>query len=603
MAEEKLAMRSEVPVEETWDLTLLYKTEEDMYKDLEAMKTIASDLVKNYKGKLDNAKAVNDCLDLYREFLKKEGLVGTYVSLSADVDHNTGSLQERLGRVEYEIISMIAELSFIKSEITLCDEKILAEASASTSANKGYLEDIIRDKKYMLSPETEKALAALSNTLRGGYSVYNTAKLADMKFDDFEADGKKYPLGYSLFEDNYEYEKNTAVRRAAFEAFSKKLRQYENVTAEAYNHCVTTEKTMATLRGYESVFDYLLYDQKVTREMYDRQIDIITEKLAPHMRKYAKLLQRIHKLPEMKFSDLKLTVDPDYAPAVSMAEAKKYCMEGLSILGPEYVAMVEEAFDNRWFDYANNQGKCTGGYCSSPYGAGNSYILLSFNQRMSDVFTMAHELGHAGHFRACNNAQSIFDTNVSTYFVESPSTMNELLMVHHLLKTSDDKRFKRFVLANMVSNTYYHNFVTHLLEAAYQREVYKIVDQGGTVTAETLNGLKRGVLEKFWGDAVDICDGAELTWMRQPHYYMGLYSYTYSAGLTIATEACARIEREGAPAVADWKEALKAGSTLTPMEFARKAGVDISTDAALLHTVETIGSYIDEIIRLTDELG
>ncbi len=153
-----------------------------------------------------------------------------------------------------------------------------------------------------------------------------------------------------------------------------------------------------------------------------------------------------------------------------------------------------------------------------------------------------------------------------------------------------------------MSNTYYHNFVTHLLEAAYQREVYKIVDAGGSVQADTLSALMRNTLEGFWGQDVEITEGAELTWMRQPHYYMGLYSYTYSAGLTVATQVCKRIEKEGAKAVEDWKKVLAAGSTLAPVELAALAGVDITTDEPLLDTIETIGGYIDEICALTEEL-
>ena len=270
-------------------------------------------------------------------------------------------------------------------------------------------------------------------------------------------------------------------------------------------------------------------------------------------------------------------------------------------MGEDYGNMIETAYKERWVDFAQNKGKSTGGFCASPYGKG-SFILLSWNERMSDVFTLAHELGHAGHFKACNSAQSIFDTNVSTYFVEAPSTMNELLLGHYLLKTSDDKRFRRWVLGAMIGNTYYHNFVTHLMEAAYQREVYQIVDAGGSVQAETLSGIMKETLQKFWGDAVELTEGAELTWMRQPHYYMGLYSYTYSAGLTIATEMCKRIEKEGQTAVEDWKKVLAAGSTKTPVELAALAGIDITTDEPLLDTIETIGSMIDEICELTEEL-
>ena len=175
-------------------------------------------------------------------------------------------------------------------------------------------------------------------------------------------------------------------------------------------------------------------------------------------------------------------------------------------------------------------------------------------------------------------------------------------MTNYLLKTSDDKRFRRWVLSAMVSNTYYHNFVTHLLEAAYQREVYKIVDAGGSVQVDTLSKLMKETLQKFWGDDVELTEGAELTWMRQPHYYMGLYSYTYSAGLTIATQVCKRIEKEGKVAVEDWKKVLAAGSTKTPVELAAMAGIDITTDQPLLDTIETIGAMIDEICELSKEL-
>ena len=355
---------------------------------------------------------------------------------------------------------------------------------------------------------------------------------------------------------------------------------------------------MATLRGFDSVFDSLLFPQKVSRELYDRQIDLIMEKLAPHMRKYARLIKKLHNLDKMTYADLKLPIDTDYSPKVTIEESKQYIEKGLSILGEDYVKMIQTAYKDRWVDFAQNQGKSTGGFCASPYGR-NSFILLSWNDRMSDVFTLAHELGHAGHFKACNNAQSIFDTQVSSYFVESPSTMNELLMGHYLLKTSDDERFRRWVLSNMVSNTYYHNFVTHLLEAAYQREVYKIVDAGGSVQADTLSGIMKDVLTKFWGDEVELTEGAELTWMRQPHYYMGLYSYTYSAGLTVATQVCKRIENEGNVAIEDWKKVLAAGSTKAPVELAAMAGIDITTDQPLIDTIETIGGMIDEICKLS----
>jgi len=597
----ELMKRKDVPAELTWDLTALYDDEAKWKADVEKVRRMAEEIEKTYKGKLATVENIQACLDQYRAWRELTSLVGSYSHLASEVDYGDAALQERSAAMSRLSARMSSRLSFIDSEIIEQDAALLREAIAQGGPNQPYLEDLLRQKPYQLQPETERVLAALRPATGAPYLIYNMAKLADMKFPSFQAGGEEYPLGYSLYEDNYAHDPRTEVRRTAFDVFSKKLREYENVTAAAYQANVQGEKILADQRGFQSVFDFLLFDQKADRSMYDRQIDLIMEKLAPHMRKYAKLLQKIHGLDRMTYADLKLPVDPGYVPPVSIEESKKYIVEGLSVMGEDYQEMVRAAYKDRWVDFAQNQGKSTGGFCSSPYGS-HSYILMTWHGQMSDVFTLAHELGHAGHFKRCNAAQSIFGTDVSSYFVEAPSTMNELLLAHYLLKTNPDKRFRRWVLSNMVGNTYYHNFVTHLLEAAYQREVYKIVDAGGGVQAETLDRLMRETLEKFWGDAVELTEGAELTWMRQPHYYMGLYSYTYSAGLTVATEVCKRIETEGQPAVEDWKRTLTAGGTRTPLELARMAGVDISTDGPLLDTIETIGGYIDEICRLTDEL-
>ena len=602
MAEE-LKDRKDVPAELTWDLSKIYATEEDMFRDAEKMEKLAQSMVEKYRGKLNTPENIEACVTEYRQVYELMTLTGNYCDLAVSVDYYNSYNQERLGKISRLSARIQSSLSFVKSEILEQDEEIIKKAIEISNGNNHFLEDILRDKPHALHPEAERVISALSQSIYSApYEIYNIAKLADMKFDPFTVNGKEYPLGYTLFEDDYEYEPDTDVRRAAFDAFSKKIREYENVTAAAYNTNVQTEKTMATLRGFDSVFDYLLFGQKVSRELYDRQINLITEKLAPHMRKYAKLIQKVHGLDKMTFADLKLPVDPGYAPEVTIEASREYIEKGLSVLGEDYVDMVHTAYEERWVDFAQNKGKSTGGFCANPYGK-NSFILMTWNNKMSDVFTLAHELGHAGHFKSCNSIQTIFDTDVSCYFVEAPSTMNELLMAHYLLKTSDDKRFRRWVLACMIGNTYYHNFVTHLMEAAYQREVYKLVDAGSSVQADTLSNIMRETLQKFWGDAVEINEGAELTWMRQPHYYMGLYSYTYSAGLTVATQMCKRIEKEGDDAIGDWKKVLAAGGTLAPVELAALAGIDITTDAPLLDTIETIGAMIDEICELTEELG
>ena len=597
----KLNARKDVPVRETWDLSLIFAAEADFEAAVEKTKTLAGTLEKTYKNALTTPESIAECLALYEELEILLYQTTSYTSLAVSVDYTDTEAQKKDAKMSALAAEIGSRLSFIESEIADAPEELIRAAMDKTERAKHYLAEILREKPHRLSAETEKVLAALSPVFNAPYDIYHMTKLADMKFGSFTVNGKEYPLGYSLFEDEYEYEADTDVRRAAFRAFSDKLREYENTTAATYNTYLTQQRIMAHQRGFADMFEADLFTDHVTREMYDRQIDLITEKLAPAMRKYARLIEKMNKLDRVTFADLKLPLDAEFDPRVTIDESREYVRSALSVLGQDYADMVDEAYDKRWIDFARNVGKETGGFCSSPYGC-NSYILLSWNNRMADVFTIAHELGHAGHFRLCNGAQSLFDTNVSGYLIEAPSTMNELLLAQDLLRKNTDKRFRRWVLSSLIGHTYYHNFVTHLREAWYQREAMNIIEQGGAVNAETLSGIFRKNLETFWGDAVELTEGCELTWMRQPHYYMGLYSYTYSAGLTLATQAALNIAAEGESAVARWRAMLEAGSTRDPLGLAAIAGIDLSTPDALEHTIAYISGVIDEIAALTEEI-
>lgn len=597
----KLNARKDVPVNETWDLSLIFAAEADFEAAVEKAKALADTLEKTYKNALTTPESIAECLALYEELEILLYQTTSYTSLAVSVDYTDTEAQKKDAKMTALAAEIGSRLSFIESEIADAPEELIRAAMDKTGRAKHYLAEILREKPHRLSAETEKVLAALSPVFNAPYDIYHMTKLADMKFGSFTVNGREYPLGYSLFEDEYEYEADTDVRRAAFRAFSDKLREYENTTAATYNTYLTQQRIMAKQRGFADMFEADLFTDHVTREMYDRQIDLITEKLAPAMRKYARLVGKMNKLDRVTFADLKLPLDAEFDPRVTIGESREYVRSALSVLGQDYADMVDEAYDKRWIDFARNVGKETGGFCSSPYGC-NSYILLSWNNRMADVFTIAHELGHAGHFRLCNGAQSLFDTNVSGYLIEAPSTMNELLLAQDLLRKNTDKRFRRWVLSSLIGHTYYHNFVTHLREAWYQREAMNIIEQGSAVNAETLSGIFRKNLETFWGDAVELTEGCELTWMRQPHYYMGLYSYTYSAGLTLATQAALNIAAEGESAVARWRAMLEAGSTRDPLGLAAIAGIDLSTPDALEHTIAYISGIIDEIAALTEEI-
>ncbi|MBO1263962.1 oligoendopeptidase F [Proteiniclasticum sp. SCR006] len=598
----RILLRNEVEEKRTWDLSAIYQSEDEVQEAMQELRVLTEKIVSEYKGNLINAENINTCLDEMRKVNVLSGLISSYRFLAVSVDMTNSENQSKSMEASNLLSKVKSRLSFVEGEILENDESVIEKAMEESEENRHYLEDLLREKPYALTIEVEKALATLAPVMNAPMSIYNKAKLQDMDFGTFEVDGKEYPLSFVLYENHYDYDNDMKVRRAAFEAFSKKLKDYEHTVAGVYQTQVQKEKAMADLKGFDSVIDYLLFDQKVTREMYDRQIDVIYEELAPHMRKYAKLLKKIHGIEKMTFNDLKLSVDPSYEPPITVEESKAYVKDGLKILGKDYAEMIDRAFQERWIDFVQNKGKSTGAFCSSPYGR-HPFILISWTERMREVFVLAHELGHAGHFYLSQQNQNIFDSRPSLYFIEAPSTMNEMIMANYLLKQNEEKRFRRWVLSSMISRTYYHNFVTHMLEAHYQREVYKIIDEGGSVHAKKLNELKRETLEKFWGEEVEINPGAENTWMRQQHYYKGLYPYTYSAGLTIATEVSKRILREGEAAVEDWKNVLKTGGKKNPVELAAMAKVDITTDQPLKNTIAYIGEIIDEIEKLTEELG
>lgn len=593
--------RNEVPVGETWNLNDLFSSEEAYLEAIEEVKQLVDTSAKQLPGTITDAKGAIAAIEATEKIQLKLVPIGTYASLSHSVDQTSTENQMRSAQFGSLAASIATKLSFVKSDLLALDEAILKEAQLLNPSYENYIKKLLVQKPHQLHPEAEKALAAFGATFDAPYELYNTTKLVDMNFPNFEVDGEQFPLSYNLFEGDWELETDTKKRRAAFDAFSSKLREYQHTTAKTYNTHLKIEKTDADLRGYETIYDALLESQQVDRSMYDRQIDLIMSELAPHMRRYAKLLQKTHELDKMTFADLKISLDPSYEPTITVEESRQYMKDGLAIMGEDYLKMIDRSFDERWIDFAQNAGKSTGAFCSSPYGV-HPYVLISWTSRMNEVFVLAHELGHAGHFYLANEAQNIYNARPSLYFIEAPSTMNEMLMANYLLQNSTDARFKRWVISSIISRTYYHNFVTHLLEAAYQRKVYDIIDAGGNVNAPKLNELKREVLEQFWGDTVEITEGAELTWMRQPHYYMGLYPYTYSAGLTISTQVSQRILNGDESAVGEWIEVLKAGGTKTPVELSKMAGVDITTEQPLRDTIAFIGNLVTQLEQLTEEL-
>lgn len=590
----QLPKRHELNINHTWDMSHLFKDETVYLASFDQIEKDVELFSVTYEHQLNSKEMIHGALNAYQDISARFSRLSAYSSLQSSADSISEDNQMRHGRAMMRFQAMSKKLSFFNTELMEVSNDLLLSAAKLNNDHSYYLNEVIEDKAHALNKDVEKALVSLSPVLNAPYMNYNRFKLADMTFNDFVIDGKTYPNSFTLFENEYEHEEDVFVRREAYETFYKTLKTYQHGFASNYQTQLHKEKAMADLKGFSSVFDYLLFDQKVPKAFMDRQIDLIMEKLSIPMRRYATLLKEIHGLDKMTYADLKIAVDPHFEPSVTIEASKALLVEGLSVLGSEYSEMIKRSFNERWIDFPQNQGKSTGGFCQSPYGA-PSYILVNWNGRMDEVMVLAHEIGHAGHFQYANASQSPLNTRPSLYFIEAPSTTNELLMANHLIKNAKTPREKTWIQSVMISRTYFHNFVTHLLEAAFQRDVYIKVDKKEPLSAHTLNQIKLNVLKKFWGDSVEIPEYAGLTWMRQPHYFMGLYPYTYSAGLTLGTKVSKLIETKTISPKA-WIDVLKAGGTKTPLELALMVGVDLSTDVALTEVIDEISLMIDDII-------
>ncbi len=592
--------RSEFPENELWDLTALYQDQEDFLRAIEKAREDIQKFVRDYQGKLSTFE------DFERAFAELEQIyiqishIGNYGFMPQTTDFGDESFaQIAQAAMEFETEANVA-LSFFDDALVGADEAVLEKLGQEPHLTSAIRQAKIK-KAHYLGADVEKALTNLGEVFYSPQDIYTKMRAGDFAMADFEVDGKVYKNSFVTYENFYQNHENAEIREKAFRSFSEGLRQHQKTAAAAYLAQVKSEKLLADMKGYDSVFDYLLAEQEVDRSMFDRQIDLIMNEFAPVAQKYLKHVAKVNGLEKMTFADWKLDLDSELNPEVSIDDAYDLVMKSVEPLGQEYCQEVARYKEERWVDFAANAGKDSGGYAADPYRV-HPYVLMSWTGRMSDVYTLIHEIGHSGQFIFSDNHQSYFNAHMSTYYVEAPSTFNELLLSDYLERQFDNPRQKRFALAHRLTDTYFHNFITHLLEAAFQRKVYTLIEEGGTFGASKLNAIMKEVLTDFWGDAVEIDDDAALTWMRQAHYYMGLYSYTYSAGLVISTAGYLHLKNDENGA-RDWLELLKSGGSKTPLESAMIIGADISTDKPLLDTIQFLSDTVEQIISYSEELG
>lgn len=595
----KRLTRAEVPVEQTWDLTDLFPTPADWEAALNSVaESITS--VTMYRGRLGESGAVLlACLSAMEDLQRRALRVASYASLNQSADGTSPVNQAMAGRVAALQARIQAETSFIRAEVLALPDGALARLMAEEPGLadfRRFLQRMIDEKQHTLQPETERALAALGEVLDAPSVIYNRGKASDMTFEPVvDSRGNELPMSFAIYENRYERSADATLRHNAWASFTRGLKAYQNTFAATWATEVKKNVVLARLRGYPSAIEYMLAAQEVTLDVYNSLHDVILKELAPHMRRYAELRKRVLGLDKMLYVDLEAPLDPDYAPETTFEKAGEIILKGLSVLGSEYTQIIETALKNRWIDWADNVGKSTGAFCNSVYGI-HPYILITWTNSMRNALTLAHELGHAGQGVISQRHNRLSNSRPSMFFIEAPSTINELLVGNSMLDGTTDVRMRRWIIMQFLT-TYHHNFVRHLIEGELQRRIYALAERGQTITAQTLCAVQGDILKEFWGDILELDDGARLTWMRQPHYYRGLYPYSYSAGLTIGTTVAQAIRSEGQPAVERWLSVLRAGGTKKPLELAEMAGVDMTNPETIRKAVAYVGSLVDEVVK------
>lgn len=593
----RLLTRAEVPEELTWDLTDLFPSPEAWEAEMKSLSTAIPKLG-GYRGRLgEGADVFRQCIELQEELTVRAMRAGSYAWLLAAADGTCQKNQIAAGRVQALAARFQAETAFVRPEALNLPDGLLMkylDEDPELDSLRPAIEQMLELKPYTLDIGTETALAALSEVLGAPGNVYRRSKTTDMRFEDVEdGAGNTVPLSFPAYEGRHETAPDPVLRRNAFAAFTEGLKPYQNTYAALWGTEVQKNVVEARLRGYGSATEMMLTGQRIPVDVYNNLHDVILTELAPHMRRYAKLRKRVLGLDSLFYCDIEAPLDPDFTPQTTFADASELILKGLEVLGPEYTQIMSDGLGNRWVDLAENVGKSTGAFCNSVPGV-HPYILVTWTDSMRDALVLAHELGHAGQGVLSQRYQRPANTRPSMFFIEAPSTINELLVANHILDQTDDVRMKRWLIMQLLM-TYHHNFVRHLIEGELQRRIYAVAQQGMPVTAGMLSKTQAEILEEFWGGEVTVDEGASLTWMRQPHYYMGLYPYSYSAGLTIGTAVSRAIREQGKAVAENWIEVLKAGGTRRPLDLAQMAGVDMSGVGPIRDAVAYVGSLVEEV--------
>ena len=596
-----LPKREEIAEKDKWNLEAIYATDADWEQEFKEIKELLPSL-QSYRGKLSNSGlTMYDALMQQDEISKKLGKLYTYAHMRYDQD-TTNSFYQGLNDRASSLASQVGQTaSFLIPEILSIPESTIKQFLEDCPELKLYehtLDELNRQRPHVLTEAEEAILAQASEVTSSPSNTFGMLNNADMKFPTVQDEnGEEVEITHGRFIRFLE-SGDRRVRREAFKAVYQTYDKFKNTFASTLSGQVKRDLFYANVRKYDSARQAALSKNNIPEIVYDQLVSTINDHL--HLlHRYVSLRKRVLGLEELHMYDLYTPIVKDVKMEVSYEEAKELVMNGVQPLGEEYVNIIKEGFEKRWVDVHENVGKRSGAYSSGAYGT-MPYILMNWQDNVNNLFTLAHEFGHSVHSYYTRENQPYPYADYTIFVAEVASTLNEALLNDYLLKVTDDKKKKMYLLNHFLEG-FRGTVFRQTMFAEFEQLIHEKAAAGEALTPELLTKTYYDLNVKYFGEDIVIDEEIGLEWARIPHFYYNFYVFQYATGYSAATALSKQILEEGNPAVERYLSFLKAGSSNYPIEVLKHAGVDMTSPEPIKEALSVFEKTLDQMEQLLSE--
>ncbi len=598
---EQIKLRNEVQIEDQWDLTKIYQNDEEWYQNFDVLKKKIKK-ASSFKDFLSSSKRLLEYIQYDEKVNRLMTKLYYYAHLNLDADTTNTKYQKMASELsdvgtEYEEYTSFVIPSFMKTNYAIIEDYMKQEPKLKEY--EFMIQNIYRYQEHTLDEEKEKMLSILMDSLSKSSETYEMLTDSDMEYGTIhDEEGKKVPLtdsNYSV----YLSSKNREVRKEAFDLMYDTYASFKNTITSTYVGDIDSNIALAKIRNYKSAREASLFGDHVDTKIYDNLIDTVHKHLDV-LYEYYDLKKQVLKLDELHLYDIYTDlIEIKELDHYTFDEAKELVLEGLSVLGKDYITNLKKAFDERWIDKYHNKGKRSGAYSSGFYDT-NPYILLNFEGKLNDVSTLAHELGHSMHtYYSCKNNPYQY-SSYQIFVAEVASTVNELLLAKFLLKKFEDKDSKLYIL-NRLLELFKGTIFRQTMFAEFERDMYQKREQKEALTNDVLCDAYLKLNQKYFGPNVVVDDKIKYEWERIPHFYYGFYVYKYATGLSAACYIVNGILSGKEHALENYLKFLKTGGSMYPVDELKVAGVDIENPKVIESAITMFHETLEEMKSLLNK--